>query len=487
MDLDAAAAVADDLRAAGYTVAALAPLWGSAAEAALRAGDGAPARWAIRDRDDAASVLARLLYFGEPVSRRELDAALPGARVEGAQSLGLVRADGEGVSARLVVRPLDIAGRDGWIASDPDELAGVAPLPPGHVLGVGGAARTLVSLLPERGAGRALDLGCGCGVLALELRARGFEVVATDISPRALGITALNVALNGVDGVETRLGSLFEPVAGERFSFVASNPPFVITPRTGDVVVHEYRDGGLAGDALMAAVVAGLADHLEPDGQARLLGNWEGAAGRVRSWAPRLGMWLVERERLDPAAYARLWIRDGGVAPGQAGYDRLMAAWLGDFAARGVTGIGMGWVIVTAADPALARVEQVTAAVAGAGLGAHVEAALAAHTRLRSLDDAALAASVLRVCPDVTEARHHLPGVEAPAVIELRQGGGLGRAVEADPGLAALVGACDGDLPAGALIDAIAELLDVEAGALRAELIPRVRELLFTGFLTLCD
>jgi hypothetical protein len=68
-------------------------------------------------------------------------------------------------------------------------------------------------------------------------------------------------------------------------------------------------------------------------------------------------------------------------------------------------------------------------------------------------------------------------------VIELRQGGGFGRALAVDPGLAALVGACDGDLPAGALIDAIAQLLEVDPVALRADLIPRVRELLFTGFL----
>ncbi|MGL4257918.1 MAG: DUF7059 domain-containing protein, partial [Microbacterium sp.] len=52
-----------------------------------------------------------------------------------------------------------------------------------------------------------------------------------------------------------------------------------------------------------------------------------------------------------------------------------------------------------------------------------------------------------------------------------------------DPGLAALVGACDGDLPAGVLIDAIAELLGADAARLRADLLPRVRELAFTGFL----
>jgi hypothetical protein len=49
-----------------------------------------------------------------------------------------------------------------------------------------------------------------------------------------------------------------------------------------------------------------------------------------------------------------------------------------------------------------------------------------------------------------------------------------------DPALAALVGACDGDLPLGVLIDAIADLLEVDAAALRADLLPRVRELAFT-------
>ena len=102
---------------------------------------------------------------------------------------------------------------------------------------------------------------------------------------------------------------------------------------------------------------------------------------------------------------------------------------------------------------------------------------------LAELDDERLAASVLVVAADVTEARHHLPGAEAPSVIELRQGGGFGRVVEVDPALAALVGACDGDLAVGPLVDAIADLLEVDAVALRADVLPRVRELLFTGFL----
>jgi len=118
---------------------------------------------------------------------------------------------------------------------------------------------------------------------------------------------------------------------------------------------------------------------------------------------------------------------------------------------------------------------------------AHYADALVAHDRLAGLGDADLAASVLVVAADVTEARHHLPGVESPSVIELRQGGGFARTVQADPGLAALVGACDGDLPVGVLIDAIASLLEVDADELRGELLPAARELLFTGFLRFAE
>jgi hypothetical protein len=106
---------------------------------------------------------------------------------------------------------------------------------------------------------------------------------------------------------------------------------------------------------------------------------------------------------------------------------------------------------------------------------------------MANLDDAAIAAHRLAVASDVTEARHHRPGEEHPTVIELRQGGGFGRSLSVDPALAALVGACDGDLAVGPLVDAIAELLEADAAELRADILPRVRELLFTGFLRFAD
>ena len=325
-------------------------------------------------------------------------------------------------------------------------------------------------------------------------------MVATDVSERALRFTRLNALLNGVDRIETRRGSLFDAVRGERFDRIVSNPPFVITPRAEGVPVYEYRDGGLVGDALVERFVVGVGEHLAPGGVAQLLGNWEsrhGVAGldRIRQWVDAspvaLDAWVIERELIDRVSYAELWVRDGATLPGTPAHARLIDAWLEDFAERGVHHIGFGYVLLhRPADgrPTLARYERAAQALdPRTVLGAHLADALAMHGRLAVLDDDRLAASTLIVASDVTEARHHLPGAEAPSVIELRQGGGLARTVHADPGLAALVGACDGDLPVGALIGAIATLLEVDERELRGELLPAARELLFTGMLRFAD
>lgn len=499
-DPDLCRSLADDLREAGFTAEALRSAFGAAADDAIARGLRAPADRALGDRDDALAGLARLLVLGMPQAEASVSRALPRTGAAGLAALGLVDV-GDVVRPLAVVRPQSYADADGtgqwWIASDLDEAALGGPLPEDHVLGVGGASLTLASLQLPTPAERGLDIGAGCGIQALRARRSVAHVTATDISARALAFTRLNALLNGVDGVDTRLGSLFEPVAGETFDRIVSNPPFVITPRVAHIPAYEYRDGGMEGDDVVAAFVRGVGSHLAPGGVAQLLGNWETRGGvdgidRVRGWVADspvpLDAWVVERESLDPLSYAELWVRDGGTLPGTPGFARLVDAWLDDFAARDVTAVGFGYLLLRRPlrdAPTLSRFERLHQSLAGDSLGSHLADALAVHDRLVALDDAGVAASVFVVAPDVTEARHHVPGHEDPTVIELRQGGGFGRALAVDPGLAALVGASDGDLPAGVLIDAIAELLGVDATALRADLIPRVRELAFTGFLRL--
>jgi methylase of polypeptide subunit release factors len=500
-------ALARDLAAASYTSGGVLALVGPDADAALTRMVDQPARRAALRQPGPLATLLRALWLGDAVPEREMTDALPALGVAGAVALGIVEHRGESVIPQVAIRPYayrDALGAgEWWIASDLDELAGVWPLRPDHVLGVGGAARTLAAILPPVEVASALDLGTGCGVIALHLRRLAQRVVATDISARALRFTELTAMLNGVDGIETRLGSLFEPVAGERFDLIASNPPFVITPRAEGVPAYEYRDGGAAGDGLMASVVGALHEHLAPGGQARLLGNWEtlgetAGLDRVRGWTAAggaeaggaeagLDVWAIERESLDPVRYAELWLRDGGTLPRDSDHDALTDAWLDDFDARGVSAVGMGWLALhrprAGAGTSLSRFERLGHAVQLEQAGAHLADAFDDAAWLASVDDAALAREHLLAPPDVTEARHQLPGAAGPNVIELRQGGALARTLSVDTALAALVGACDGEVAVGQLIGAIASLLEVDEPILAADLLPRVRELMLTGFL----
>jgi SAM-dependent methyltransferase len=488
-----------DLTAADFTVAHLAQLWGEDAAAALTRGHRVPARRAL-DRigaSDPAGILARVFVLGLPASAQELDAALPTLRVDGAIELKLGAAS-SGRTPELVplvdLRPYAFSdswgAADWWIASDLGELALGAPLHEDHVLGVGGASLTLSRLQLERTANLTLDLGTGCGIQAMHASRHSGRVVATDISERALEYARFNAELNGIQNIEFRLGNLFEPVAGELFDRIVSNPPFVITPRVPGVPTYEYRDGGLVGDALVAAVIRGCAEHLRPGGIAQLLGNWEyrgdqDAFDRVTQWLDNgnLDGWIIEREVQDGPLYAQTWIRDGGTRAG-VGFDELEDAWLDDFEARDVTKIGFGYVLVrrTSATAPWRRLERLDGPVS-VGLSAHIDAAVAAHDWQSSLDDEALARARLTVAPDVTEERHYWPGDENPAVMNLHQGGGFARTYALGTALAAVVGTCDGELSVGAICAAVAQLLEVDERELLAEVLPDIREFITVGIL----
>jgi methylase of polypeptide subunit release factors len=517
-----------DLRAAGFTVAALSELWGSVGAEALHRGQRIPALRALEARrrrsgESATATLAELFVLGRPVAADALARALPALGIEGARELGLARLVKPGGGTPGLIEPavdlrpysfVDAFGSaDWWIVSDLGELALGHALPVDHVLGVGGASLTLSGLMLQAPVERALDLGTGCGIQAMHASRHARHVVATDISVRALELAALNTELNGIGNVEFRLGSLFEPVAGETFDHIVSNPPFVITPRSDGVPEYEYRDGGMVGDGLVEAVIRSAGEHLTPGGVAQLLANWEyrapapvyapatetseagpvDAFDRVAGWidaAPvALDAWIIEREAQDAAEYAETWIRDGGTRPGTPDFDRLYDAWLTDFAERGVESVGFGYVLLRRpadGSPTLRRMERMHGALGAneAGLGVHLGEALAAHDWQSSMDDAAVAAARYVVAGDVTEERHFWPGDESPTAMLLRQGAGFGRTIQGDTALIALVGACDGELTAGAIVSALAQLLEVDEAALGAELIPVVRSLVVDGFLS---
>jgi hypothetical protein len=481
----------DALAEAGYTYESVARLLGPVAHAALSRNETTPGLRATAD-GSALSVLVRLWLLQAPVSLDDLERALPGLVPE-LVDLGVLERSGAQARARLDVRPYADDDGDCWVLSDlTPGLDGTDPrIGADHVLGVSSASTSLAQLTVRTPVERALDLGTGCGVQSLHLAAHVQRIVATDVNPRALWLTRLNAALNGLTGerVDVRAGSLYEPVADDRFDLVVSNPPFVVSPATGERLV--YRDSGLPGDELVRRVVTRAPAHLRPGGWCQLLANWVVKEGRpwderVAGWLAGSGCdaWVVQREVADPASYVELWLKDAGLH-GTAEYRERYDAWLAWFEEQHVEGVGFGWLSLhrTDRDDPVLRLEEWPYEVEQP-LGPEVVGWASRTARGRCLDDDALLASVLTARGDVRQETVGPPGAEDPERIVLRQQRWMRRARSVDTVEAGLVGACDGELTVGAILGALATLLGSDPAAVRQAYLPVVRELLAEGFLT---
>lgn len=452
------------------------------------------------------AVLTALFMLGEPVSAAALETVLPRTGVAGALAIGLVvptqSASGEQRYASAVdLRPHEAEDAHGsvrwWVASDLGELVTGQALAPDHVLGIGRAGLTLAALTPRKPVETALDLGVGCGIQTLYLLRHVRQVVATDISTRALEFTAFNVALAGVDSarVQLRQGNLLEPVAGQRFDLIVSNPPFVITPpsvRQAGLPLMEYRD---AGGPILPALVRGLEDHLNPDGVAVMLGNWEHREGTswrtsVNQWIGKsLDAWIIQREVQDPVEYAAMWLRDGGLTPERSGvaFENALAAWQEDFDSRQVSGVGMGYLVFHAPGAVVEPwrvLEEVPTSGQGA-LGEHVAQVIAAHEALRGLDDAQVAALKLRTASGLSKEEALTP-TPVPTAPVIRQAEGFGRVIAVGMPEVALLSASDeGLLTVAQIAAAVASLTSEDPAAVLADMVVATRTFAHAGMVTI--
>ena len=491
---DVAARLRQALLGASFTADGLLDLLGAPAYAALARSETVPALRATRG-DTPLELLVRLFLLQQPVPRAAAAGVLP---VEDCLQAGwLVPAGEDQLAATVDVRPYGGPdGEDWFVVSDlgcaVGGAGGIASRAQDVVLGVGGASTTLAGITVRTPVRTALDLGTGSGIQALHAGRHATRVTATDVNPRALHITALTLALSGAPAADLRQGSLYEPVRdGETFDLIVSNPPFVISPGAR----LTYRDGGMAGDDLCRTLVQETGDRLNEGGYAQFLANWEHVEGedwqdRLRSWVPRgCDAWIVQREVQDVTQYAELWLRDAGDHRGDpARYQARYDAWLEEFEARKVKAVGFGWITLRrtgSATPSVV-VEEWPHPVEQP-LGDTVRAHFDRLDQLRGLDDEALLAAHFRLAPQVVQEQVGLPGAEDPEHVVLRQNRGMRRATAVDTVGAGFVGACDGSLSAGRILDAIAELMGEDPEQLRERTPDRIRLLVEQGFLEPAD
>ena len=553
LDRDLIARLRFDVIAASWTTDTLETLLSDGALSALMRDSRLPALVELAGVTDPAATLTRFFVLGQPERASALDAALLTLGACGLGSLGLAAIIDEAEAASALVVPraggapkrepkeereeasspkasslptmrdpdedepeteatedpwmralfdlrphaatLPGGDHEWWVVSDLGEVQTGKPLADDHVLGIGGATLTLLEMTVRERVDSALDVGCGCGIQALYLATHADRVVATDLSSRACALTQFNAALNEAV-IDVREGSLFEPVEGETFDLIVTNPPFVITPDSvrGAAGLLEYRDGGMDRDNLIRAVLRGAPARMNEGGTLQMLANWEIPADRnpdtqwswrVDSWLDGLPVdaWVVQRDVLDPARYVDMWIRDsGGQLMARADYERAFTSWLADFRSAGTGAIGMGFV-------ALRRLDEAEAASGGKraydlSLDGHAPRGRDVAWALASLRAPELWEVALTRASDVREERHYVPGSSDPELLILHQGGGLSRSVPVSSSVSAVVGASDGELTVGQIAAAVAMLTETDVDDVRAEVEAPLRDLIRWGFLT---
>lgn len=131
------------------------------------------------------------------------------------------------------------------------------------------------------GPGRALDMGTGTGYIGIYLALHGWEVDATDVSPRAVELARRNAAANGA-AVRVYQSDLFDRVEGT-FDLILFNPPMrpdetefsrIVTsllrrsPRISawlmHLVGHRFERGR---HEFLASVLSAARDRLKPGGR----------------------------------------------------------------------------------------------------------------------------------------------------------------------------------------------------------------------------
>ncbi len=119
-----------------------------------------------------------------------------------------------------------------------------------------------------------LDMGTGCGILAVLAAEKADEVLAVDINPYAIRCAKKNAEINRVaDKVEFLLGDLFEPIKPKGiFDLIIFNAPY-LPSEIGEEKswIGKAWAGGKTGRKVIDRFISGAPNFLRPNGRIMLV------------------------------------------------------------------------------------------------------------------------------------------------------------------------------------------------------------------------
>ncbi|MFZ0891280.1 MAG: methyltransferase [Thermoplasmata archaeon] len=126
----------------------------------------------------------------------------------------------------------------------------------------------LIENLEVRPTDQVLDLGCGWGAIGIAAAksAPQGHVLLTDVNRRAVGLARSNIARNGIENADARVGPLYRPVREERFDVIATNPPYHV------------------GRAAILQILEGAPGFLRPGGRLVIVGKGSQGVRFYQAW-----------------------------------------------------------------------------------------------------------------------------------------------------------------------------------------------------------
>jgi len=119
-----------------------------------------------------------------------------------------------------------------------------------------------------------LDMGTGCGILAILAAQKAKTVVAVDANPHAIRCTRKNAEINKLTHkISVRKGDLFQPIRkDEKFDLIVFNAPYLpSTPKEGRSWLGRSWAGGPTGRHLIDRFMEEAPSYLEKEGKILLV------------------------------------------------------------------------------------------------------------------------------------------------------------------------------------------------------------------------
>ena len=429
---------------------------------------------------DALNLLTRWFVIGEPVSQDLAKQVLPSDILQLLGDCDLLQAVNENFACPVMLAPFE----NYWVTTDTYSRLSKS-IGEDDVLMVNTTTLILLNLAIRTPCRSLLDLGTGCGVVAMVAAQFGEQVTGTDLTNRAGNFARFNAWLNEIPNVEIVTGDLFQPVSGRRFERILSNPPYYVTPSSRRI----FAENPMELDGFCRNLVKQAPAHLEEGGFLQMLCEWPEIEGQP--WEERLAEWFQgtgcdaivwEGATYDPIPYVQARLPIATASAGKEADCQRFEEWVEYYKARKVKALHAGFLTMRRrSGQNWVHFERVVADVTKPSGQAILDRFAA---RDQPLSEEQLLRSKLQVAEGIQLRQvmeFHEQQWRLSPKVHMVQTAGLQLMHDLTPDVADFVSRMDGKTHLGELIDTVARDAPVARGAVQTECISLVRRLIDRG------